>query len=112
METFGQASRQGLETCAEHSRGVGALRHSHRLLQPGDDGRRVATGKPTPLQDDFLGPHSHADTQADNPLVEVDADELHGIAPFVETTWRSTPPPVYHVFKVNPNAARPLFVEP
>jgi hypothetical protein len=61
------------------------------------------------LYDNSLAGLLHHDTQADNLLMEVDADVLHGSSPCVEAVGTSRTlrpatiaPPVYHVVKELP----------
>src|SRR4030095_5930646 len=74
---------------------------SAQLAEPTLDSRLVPTFQPLARRNLPLASLFYHHAAADSLLVEVDADVLHGIAPFVETGWRTTPP-VYHVFKVYP----------
>jgi hypothetical protein len=64
--------------------------HGHlkrpQFTEPAGDPVGLVAAERFPLGDDSPTTLLHHDAQADNLLVEVDADVLHGPAPFVETT--------------------------
>src|SRR6187399_2216989 len=79
---------------------------SAQLAEPALDSRLVPAFQPLARRDLLLPTLFYHHAAADSLLVEVDADVLHGIAPFVETVGEQ-----HHSFttfaRSIPNAARP-----